>query len=65
MLSQVEAAQPQEIPVIYAAAGTWHEALSTLVDLNRANPNDPTVNANLDELLGSVGLEAIANEPLF
>ncbi|NJN59383.1 MAG: DUF928 domain-containing protein [Leptolyngbyaceae cyanobacterium SL_5_9] len=65
LLSQVEAAQPQEIPVIYAAAGIWHEALSTLVDLNRANPNDPTVSADLDELLGSVGLEAIANEPLF
>jgi hypothetical protein len=65
LLNQVQTAQPQEIPIIYAEAGIWHEALSTLVELSRANPNDPTVNANLDELLGSVGLGAIADEPLF
>lgn len=65
LLNQVQTAQPQEIPIIYAEAGIWHEALSTLVELSRANPDDPTVNANLDELLGSVGLGAIANEPLF
>ncbi|MBD1867971.1 DUF928 domain-containing protein [Cyanobacteria bacterium FACHB-471] len=65
LLNQVQTAQPQEIPIIYAEAGIWHEALSTLVELSRANPNDPTVNANLDELLSSVGLGAIANEPLF
>lgn len=65
LLNQVEAAQPQEIPSIYAEAGIWHEALSTLVDLNRTNPNDPTIHANLSALLGSVGLEAIAQEPLF
>lgn len=65
LLNQVQAAQPQEIPLIYAEAGIWHEALSALIDLNRANPGDPTANANLSELLDSVGLEAIADEPLF
>jgi len=51
--------------IIYAKAGIWYDALSNLAELRRRNPNDPTVIRDWQELLKSVGMEKIAQEPLF
>lgn len=49
---------------LYAASGFWHDALTTLVDLRQANPNDGSLQEDWQDLLRSVGLSSIAQEPL-
>lgn len=49
---------------IYAKAGIWYDALSNLAELRRRNPNDPIVIRDWQELLKSVGMEKLAQEPL-
>ncbi|MFB2894644.1 DUF928 domain-containing protein [Aerosakkonemataceae cyanobacterium BLCC-F50] len=49
---------------IYAKAGIWYDALSNLAELRRRNPNDPMVIRDWQELLKSVGMEKLAQEPL-
>ncbi|MFB2833111.1 DUF928 domain-containing protein [Floridanema evergladense] len=51
--------------IVYANAGIWYDALSNLAELRRSNPNDPTVIRDWQELLKSVGMEKLAQEPLF
>jgi hypothetical protein len=48
----------------FAASGLWYDALSTLAELRRSQPNNQTVAASWQDLLNSVGLNAIANEPV-
>ncbi|MBR8836894.1 MAG: DUF928 domain-containing protein [Stigonema ocellatum SAG 48.90 = DSM 106950] len=63
-LSQALAkADSQKLPTIYAEAGIWHEALTTLVKLRRTDPNNPKVKMNWEKFLQSVGLNAIVSEP--
>lgn len=47
-----------------ASAGIWYDTLSTLAQLRRSQPANQTVTASWEELLKSVGLDAIATEPL-
>jgi Domain of Unknown Function (DUF928) len=47
-----------------AQMGIWYDSLSTLAQLKRSQPNNPTVATSWQELLNSVELNAIANEPL-
>ncbi|MFB2918063.1 MULTISPECIES: DUF928 domain-containing protein [Aerosakkonema] len=49
---------------LYAKNGIWYEALSTIAELHRTDPNNPDVAAAWEELLKSVGLEELAKEPL-
>jgi hypothetical protein len=49
---------------LYAEAGIWHEALKTLVDLRRNQPNDLRVKMGWRQLLKSVGLNNLASEPI-
>jgi hypothetical protein len=49
---------------IYARNGIWHEAITELGALHRANPKDSSWQADWSSLLNSVGLEAIAEIPL-
>ncbi|MEB3337918.1 MAG: DUF928 domain-containing protein, partial [Leptolyngbyaceae bacterium] len=42
---------------LYAENGVWYDALSSLVQLRRLNPNDPKVTTEWSEFLESVGLE--------
>ncbi|MEI6443762.1 MAG: DUF928 domain-containing protein [Nostocales cyanobacterium ELA583] len=49
---------------LYTISGFWENSLSILANLRRQNPNDPDVQQSWTELLKSVNLEAIANEPL-
>lgn len=47
-----------------AKMGIWYDSLSTLAQLKRSQPNNSTVATSWQELLNSVELNAIANEPL-
>lgn len=64
LATQLQKANPRDRPNLYAQAGIWHEALSTLADLRREAPNDPTLTAEWRKLLESAGLKAIADLPV-
>ena len=63
--SQVATArQPLQKVEAYAKAGVWQETLMTLAQLRQDRPNDRTIEKAWKELLNSVGLDAIADQPL-
>ncbi|EKQ70651.1 protein of unknown function DUF928 [Leptolyngbyaceae cyanobacterium JSC-12] len=64
ILSQLKQATAAGRVKIYADNGIWHEAVTTLVTLRKTNPTDKALLAGWSELLKSVGLDAIAPEPL-
>jgi len=49
---------------LYAKQGFWYDAITTLVELQRTQPNNPQLIEMQVELLKSGGLEAIATKPL-
>jgi hypothetical protein len=51
-----------EMAQLYGSAGVWFDLVKTLADLRHQEPENYT--AVWQEFLGSVGLEAIASEPL-
>lgn len=53
-----------EKAAVYAKNGIWTEALATLAQLRRSQPDDSRLIAAWEELLNSVGLEKVAKEPL-
>jgi len=53
---RVQQAPPQQRVALYAKAGLWHEALSTMVELQRDRPNDANLAATWDNLLESEGM---------
>lgn len=57
-------ATPQEKIALYWQAGIWHEAVTTLAQLRRQRPDDASLKAEWTSLLQSIGLEAIAQEPI-
>lgn len=64
-LSQaLETANLRSLPSIYAESGIWHEALTSLVELRRLEPNSFSIRWNWLKFFNSVGLNAIASEPL-
>lgn len=64
LASKLEKVALGERGAIYAKANLWHEALTTLAELRHSHPHDSTVSAKWTELLQSVGLDNIAQEPL-
>jgi hypothetical protein len=48
----------------YAQEGIWYDTLETLVELKRLQPSDLTLNKEWGDLLGQVGLEPIAANPI-
>ncbi|WNZ23512.1 DUF928 domain-containing protein [Leptolyngbya sp. NK1-12] len=64
LTQKLAAATAEEQPKIYAEAGIWYEALSTLVQLRQAQPQNPALVSQWQTLLASVGLEQIADQPL-
>jgi hypothetical protein len=58
------AKQPLKQAEVYAEAGIWQETISILAQLRHDRPSDRTINAAWKELLESVALKEIANEPL-
>lgn len=63
LISRLEEATPLERAALYGEAGIWYDTLATLAQLRRSNPNQLTLATNWEELLKSVGLEAIASQP--
>lgn len=62
--SQLQKATPLQQVELYAKHGIWYDALTALAKLHIANPNDATLSNDWVSLLDSVGLEAIAHEPI-
>jgi len=56
--------QPLDQAVIYATAGFWENSLSIIANLRRQRPNDPQVQKYWADLLKSVELEEVVNQPL-
>ena len=61
---ELKKAKPQERAALYATAGLWQDSLATLAELRRDRPRDPEVKTDWEELLKSVGLEQIAQQPI-
>lgn len=61
-LTQVDATPSVEMAKLYGSAGVWFDALTILAQLRQAQPENYL--AVWKDFLGSVGLEAIASEPL-
>ncbi len=57
-------AKPDERPAVLAEAGIWHDTLAALANLRRTSPNNVKLSQDWRTLLQSVGLDAIATEPL-
>ncbi|OCQ92501.1 hypothetical protein BCD64_03095 [Nostoc sp. MBR 210] len=62
--SKLQTATPKQRVIIYAENGYWHDTLKTLADLRTAHPNDLTLVRDWDDILRSVGLEAMSKQPL-
>jgi hypothetical protein len=56
--------QPLDQVLIYTMHGFWENSLSILANLRRQYPDDPDVQQSWTDFLKSVGLDAVANEPL-
>ncbi|MEA5515370.1 DUF928 domain-containing protein [Nodularia sp. UHCC 0506] len=61
---QLESATDKQRVLIYADNGYWHDTLKTLANLRAENPSDITLISDWKELLQSVGLENLTNQPL-
>lgn len=64
MKSQLAEATLLKQAAIYAGKGIWFDAVATLAQLRQTQPENSTITAQWEQLLGSVGLEAIASKPL-
>lgn len=64
LASRIQQATPEQRVAIYAKERLWYETLNTLMELRRQRPNDPGVKAAWSQLLRSVELEAISEEPV-
>jgi hypothetical protein len=56
---QLANATPIEKASLYAKQGFWYDALNTLVELQRTQPNNPAAATAWAQLMKSVGLDAI------
>lgn len=61
--SRLDQTDPKTKANLYLEAGIWHEALNTLAQLRREQPQDNLVSNQWKQLLQSIGLEAMAQEP--
>lgn len=62
--SQLAQATPLDRSTLYAQAGIWYEAISTLADLRQVQPGSLTVANRWRTLLSSVELGNLANQPM-
>jgi Domain of Unknown Function (DUF928) len=56
-------ATPQQRAQLYAENGIWYDALDALAEAHFANPNEASLTQDWKELLRSIGLEQLANQP--
>ncbi|OUL24619.1 hypothetical protein BV372_28845 [Nostoc sp. T09] len=60
----LEQADLRKRPTLYADAGIWHEALTSLVDLRCAEPNNLKVKFDWRKFFQSVGLSEFASDQI-
>jgi hypothetical protein len=64
LIRQLEkATTPLEQIQVYAQNGLWYETLTLLAVLRQEKPQDPKILQEWKELLSSIGLESLADEP--
>lgn len=61
---QLQAATPLQRLDIFLQAGLWFDAMSTLVDLKQADPQDLKLRAKWASLLHDINLNELATEPM-
>lgn len=61
---QLQQATPTQKAKLYAKQEIWFDALKTMAELRRSNPNDSAVASEWEQLLKSVQLDEIATESL-
>ena len=64
LVKQLDSAAPSDRPALYAAAGIWHDSLTTLAELRRRDPNNRNLAIQWKKLLISVGLDEIVEKPM-
>ncbi len=64
LLNELKKTSLRDQPRVYGKAGIWQDTLVTLAQLRRAHPDDSLIVADWEDLLTSVGLDAVAKEPL-
>ncbi|MEW6496579.1 MAG: DUF928 domain-containing protein [Cyanobacteriota bacterium] len=64
LISQLEQASPRERVALYQKNHLWYDALATLAEQRRLQPEDATLETEWENLLRSVKLDAIVQQPL-
>lgn len=64
LLTQLQNITPLERAALYGKKGIWHETLASLAEARKLQPTDANLVSQWEQLLKSVGLEAIATQPL-
>lgn len=61
---QLQNVTPLERAALYGKKGIWHETLASLAEARKLQPTDANLINQWEQLLKSVGLDAIASQPL-
>lgn len=64
LMSQIESKTWVERAALYGKHGIWYDTLASLAQARQQQPSNSTLIATWQDLLNSVGLEAIATQPL-
>lgn len=64
LTEEIKQAQGIDRVAVYAKNGIWYDAIATIAQLRYQYPNNTELAKSWQELLKSVGLEQVVNEPL-
>lgn len=64
LMKEIEAANLEERLGIYDREAIWYDALATLGELRRSNPDDLELESKWNQILKEVNLDPIAKQPL-
>jgi hypothetical protein len=62
--ARLASATEQDRPSIYAEAGIWQDAITSLATLRRTQPTNALLTSRWNTLMESVGLTTVSNQPL-
>ena len=57
--ARIAGARPEALPMIYAEAGLWYDALGAIADLLDRTPSDPAIREGRAQLLSQAGLPKV------
>ncbi|NEO97322.1 MAG: DUF928 domain-containing protein [Symploca sp. SIO2E9] len=63
-ISKLESMSPSERAVWYGLEGIWYDTLTAIAQLKQSHPKNANITSSWEEILRSVGLEAISGKPL-